>query len=196
MSRFFNPGFAWNDTLKYDNPVGDAREINLISYYRVEAPQKDFFEVKDTTMMRLPTGEEYDVPLRFKELIRQQYAERGVILVVAGRVCTEEENIAGSDDEAKKKGNAMWRHFLREKANEWVRIVEETKATGQLPRPATGLFKRVLEEIGMQDPADTAMGFERAKEGQKANQDLQSMIQSLRDEVNQLKGAQSARKTA
>lgn len=195
MARFYNAGFAWNDTLKYDNPVGDIREMNNVSYYRIDAPAKGFFNVKDTMAMTLPTGEEYDVPLRFKELVRTQYAERGVVLVSPGRECAEGENIAPSDDEAKKKGNAIWKEYLKSKANEWHQIVYEVKAAGQLPRAATGLFKRVLEELGMEDPADTASGFAKAKEGQQSNLDMQAQMALLLEKINRLEGAQSARKT-
>jgi hypothetical protein len=192
MARFFNPGFAWNDTLKYDNPVGDIREMNNISYYRIDAPARGFFNVKDTMTMTLPTGEEYDVPLRFKELVRSTYAERGVVLVTPNRECGEDENIAPTDEEAKKKGNAIWKEYMKAKANEWNQIVYEVKAAGQLPRAATGLFKRVLEELAMPDPADIATGFAQAKEGQQSNLDLQQQIAALTATVNQLIGAKSA----
>lgn len=194
MSKFYNPGFAWKDTLKYDNPVGDPREVNLISYHVVEAPEAGFFEVKDTTTMKLPTGEEYDVPLRFRELIRTQYAERGVILIVPGRECLEDENIAPDAATARKKGDAIWRNHARDKANEWLRIVFETKASGAIPRPATGTFKRFLEICGVEDPADQAGGIGRAKEGQKANLDMQAEMQAMRDQLNQLIGAKNAQK--
>lgn len=189
MSQFYNPGFAWKDTLKYDNPVGDPREVNLISYHVVEAPEDGFFEVKDTTTMKLPTGEEYDVPLRFRELIRHQYAERGVVLISPGRECNETENIAPNKEEAKRKGKAIWKEFTRSKCNEWFGIVEEVKAAGRLPAPAQGLFKRCLQECGIPDPADVASGLANAREGQRENKDLQAQIAALTAQVNQLIGA-------
>lgn len=196
MSKFYNPGFAWKETLKYDNPVGDPREVNLISYYVVEAPEAGFFEVKDTTVMKLPTGEEYEIPLRFKELVRTSHAEHGVVLIAPGRKCTEEENIAGTDEEAKKKGNTIWRNHARDKANEWLRIVHETKASGQIPRAATGTFKRFLELCGVEDPADQAGLIGKAKEDQKSNQDLQSQMAELLAKLNRLEGAQNAKRTS
>lgn len=196
MSKFYNPGFAWNDTLKFDNPIADAKEANNVSYYRVEAPQRGFFDVKDTMAVDMGTGEQFEVPLRFKELIRTQYAERGVVLIAPGRECGEAENIAATEDEAKKKGNAIWKEYLKAKANEWHQIVYEVKAAGQLPRAATGLFKRVLEELGMEDPADTATGFAKAKEGQQANHEMQEVIRKMQTQIDQLTGALGARKTA
>lgn len=190
MSRFFNPGFAWTDVLKFDNPVNDTNSSN-ISYYRVEAPAKGFFEVKDTVTVNLGDGE-FEQPLRFRELVRQQYAERGVVLIVADRKCSEDENIAATDAEGRAKGIRIWREYLKEKANEWFRIVHEVKAGGQIPRAATGLFKRVLEELGMEDPADSAGMLANAREGQQSNKDLQAQIQELKDQVNQLIGAQGA----
>ena len=191
MSRFYNPGFAFHDTLKFDNPVNDEKSSN-ISYYRLEAPAKGFFEVKDTQTVNLATGEEFEVPLRFKELVRTQYADRGVVLVIPGRKCREEENIAASDEDAKRKGTELWKQFTTAKCNEWFGIVEEVKANGRLPRPAEGLFKRCLEERGISDPADIASGLSAAKQGQKENHDLQAQIASLTALVYELKGAQSA----
>lgn len=191
MAKFWNPGFKWEYMLKFDNPTTDDKSSN-ISYYKVVAEAKSFFEVKDTQTIALPTGEEYEIPLRFKELIRTQYAEFGVVLVTPGRTCTEEENIAATEDDAKRKGASIWKKFTTDKCNEWFAIVEEVRANGRLPRPAEGLFKRCLEERGIADPADIATGLSVAKEGQTENKEMMSLIQSMRDEINQLKGAKSA----
>lgn len=195
MARFFNPGFAWKYMLKFDNPTTDDKSSN-ISYYEVSAPKKGFFEVKDTQTIKLPTGEEYEIPLRFKELIRTQYAENGVVLVVPGRECAEEENIAPSDEEAKRKGMQIWKKFTTDKCNEWFQIVEEVKANGRLPRPAEGLFKNCLDERGIADPADVATGLSAAKEGQQENKALQAQLIALTERLSHLEGAKSAGKTA
>lgn len=195
MSRFFNPGFSWKETLKFDNPTTDAGSSN-VSYYMFEAPEGGFFEVKDTQTISLPTGEEYEIPLRFKELIRTQYAERGVVLVSPGRECTEEENIAATDDEARHKAKSIWKVYLTDKCNEWFRIVEETRANGRLPTPAQGLFKRCLAEMGTADPADMATNLAAAKEGQKDNKDLQALLADALARINRLEGAKNANKGA
>jgi hypothetical protein len=192
MARFYNPGFKWDYTLKFDNPTTDDKSSN-ISYYKVVAEARSFFEVKDTQTIALPTGEEYEIPLRFKELIRQQYAEFGVVLVAPGRECSEEENIAPDEETARKKGHAIWKKFTTDKCNEWFQIVEEVRANGRLPRPAEGLFKRCLEERGIADPADIATGLSAAKEGQKENKDLQAQLAALTAQVNQLLGAKNAK---
>ena len=191
MAKFFNPGFKWEYMLKFDNPTSDAQSSN-VSYYRVVAEAKSFFEVKDTQTISLPTGEEYEIPLRFKELIRVQYAEQGVVLVSPDRECREEENIAPNEEEAKRKGFAIWKTFTTDKCNEWFRIVEEVKANGRLPRPAEGLFKRCLEERGIADPADVATGLSAAKEGQKENKDLQAMLAEALARINKLEGRKGA----
>lgn len=191
-ARFYNPGFAWSYKLKYDNPVNEPNSSN-ISYYDVQAPAKGFFSVDDTQTVNLPTGEEYEIPLRFKDLIRTQYAECGVVLVAPDRKCTEEENIAPNDEEAKRKGHKVWKVYTLDKCNEWFRIVEEVKANGRLPRPAEGLFKRCLEERGIADPADMATNLSAAKEGQQENKDLQAQIAALTATVNQLVGAKNAK---
>lgn len=191
MSRFYNPGFAWKDTLKFDNPVQETNSSN-ISYYVVSAEARSFFEVADTQTVDVG-GQEFEVPLRFKDLIRQQYAERGVVLVVPGKEFGEEDNRAGTDEEAKKKGAAIWKQFTINKCNEWFQIVEEVKASGRLPRPAEGLFKRCLEERGIADPADVATGLAKAQEGQKDNKDLQAKLDAVMARLNQLEGARSAK---
>lgn len=185
MAKFYNPGFKWEELLKYDNPVADAREVNNVSYFRLRAPERDFFEVPETMTVKLGTGEEMEVPLRFRKLIQTQYADRGVTLVVDG-----------DETAAKKAAEKQWKSYLHEKANEWIRIVHEVKAAGQIPRPAQGLFARVLEELGMEDPADSVSLVTRAKEGQKTNEDLQKTIAEMQKQIATLTGALSARKTA
>ena len=191
MARFWNPGFKWDDTLKFDNPTADDNSSN-ISYYRITAEAKSFFEVKDTQTIKLPTGEEYEIPLRFKELIRVQYAERGVVLVAPGEH-SEFVNIAATEEEAKSKGNAIWKQYTTNKCNEWFGIVEEVRAAGRLPQPAQGLFKRCLEERGIADPADVATGLAKAREGQQENKDLQAQLADALNRINRLEGAKSAK---
>lgn len=188
MAKFYNPGFKWEELLKYDNPVADAREVNNVSYFRLRAPEKGVFEVPDTMLMKLATGEEIDVPLRFKKLIQSQYSDRGVVLI--------DGNGEEAEKAARKTAETQWKQYLHDKANEWIRIVHEVKAAGQIPRPAQGLFQRVLEELGMEDPADNVSVVTRAKEGQQENKELQRQIAEMQKQIAQLTGALSVRKTA
>lgn len=195
MSRFYNPGTKWEYRQKFDNPTTDASSSN-ISYYLIAAPAKDFFEVKDTQTIKLPTGEEYEIPLRIKEFVRVQYAELGVVLVDPAREHSEQDNISATDEEAKVKGDRMWKQFTIDKCNEWISIVEETRGNGRIPKPASGLFKHCLDERHIADPADMATNLAAAKEGQKDNKDLQAQLAALTAQVNQLLGAKGANKGA
>jgi len=195
MARFYNPGFAWNETLKFDNPVSDSQSSN-ISFHPINAGNKSFFEVAEMQVVILPTGEAMEVPLRFKELVRLQYADKGVVLVVPGRTCTELENIAENDVDAKRKGTAVWKQYMMDRCNEWFRLVEEIKAQGRLPRPAEGLFKRCLLECGIADPADYATVLSKAKEDQQENKDMQKQISDLTALVNRLLVEKTEKKVA
>lgn len=192
MSKFFNPGFKWEERKSFENPVKENNSSNL-SYIMIKAPKNDFFEVPDTQTVNAG-GEEFEVPLRLKDYVRTQYAAQGVILIVPGRECGDMENVAASEDEARKKGHRIWKRFMTEKCNEWIRIVNEARAMGAIPRPAEGLFAHCLEAMGIADPADVATGLSTAQEGQKDNKDLQAQIATLTAQVNQLIGAKSAQK--
>lgn len=194
MSRFYNPGFKWTERKSFDNPVQEPNSSNL-SYVFIVAPEGEFFEVPDTQTVNV-NGEPFEVPLRIREYIRTQYVASGVVLISPGRECLEGENIAPSDQEAKRKGDARWKTYTIDKCNEWIRICRENSAAGAIPRPAEGLFAHCLKARGIADPADVATGLSRAQEGQQENKELQAQLADALARINRLEGAKSVNKGA
>lgn len=194
MAVFYNPGFKFSERKQYDNPFVDVKELNAISYLTLEAPEKDFFEVPDFATIKDVSGEEQQVPLKLAKLVKEWYAERGVVLVSPNqKEIHPEDNVARTKEEAKAKGNATWKKFLRNKANEYFARVSETKAAGQLPVPAQGLFKAVLDELGMKDPADTVEQIIQTQQNTVDTTELQRQVAALTAQLNQLVGAQKGK---
>lgn len=192
MATFYNPGFTFREMKQYDNPLTDSVTHNNISYLDLKAPEKSFFEVADHATVTDEAGEEHQVPLKLAKLIKEWYAERGVVLVNPNaKNIQEDDNVALTKEEAKAKGQRLWNKFLRSKANEYFARVSETKAAGQLPVPAQGLFKRVLEELGMKDPADTVEQIIQTQSNTVDNTELMRQVAALTAQLNRLEGAQS-----
>jgi hypothetical protein len=194
MAKFYNPGQKIYDRLQYTHPTKDPKEGNTLSYYLMDAPEGEFFEVPDTVVIDSPEGE-LQVPVNFGKRVKALYQNRGVIQIITGKEIAEDDNAAATEKDAKVKGTAMWREYLRTIAREHYTSVEETKSFGGVPRSATGLTKYALNTLNLEDPADRIDTITRAKEGQTANSELVAQVQAMRDEIQQLKGAQNARKT-
>jgi hypothetical protein len=192
MAKFYNPGQKIYDRLQYTHPTKDPKEGNTLSYYLMDAPEGEFFEVPDTVVIDSPEGE-LQVPVNFGKRVKALYQNRGVIQIMTnGKEIAEDDNAAASEKEAKVKGNAMWREYLRTIAREHYTSVEETKSFGGVPRGATGLTKYALNTLNLEDPADRIDTITRAKEGQVSNVEMQSKIDALTAQVNQLIGAKGA----
>jgi hypothetical protein len=189
MSKFFNPGKKIYDRLQYTHPTKDPREGNTLSYYLMDAPEGEFFEVPDSLTLDTAEGEVV-IAVNFAKRVKALYQNRGVIQIFAhGKEIAEEDNAATNEDDAKAKGNAMWREYLRTIAREHFTSVEETKSFGGVPRPATGLTKYALNTLNFEDPADRIDSITRAKEGTATNKEMQAKIDELAATVNKLLGA-------
>lgn len=191
MARFYNPGQEINDRLQYTHPTKDPREGNTTSYHLMEAPREDFFEIPDQLVIDSPEGE-IQVPVNFGKRIKALYQARGVIQVIEGKKdVSEDDNVAASDKEAKIKGAAMWREYLKAMVQQHYTSVAEVKSFGGVPRAAQGLTKYAIKFLNMEDPADQVDTITRAKEGQTSNADMQAKIDQLTATVNQLIGAKN-----
>lgn len=194
MADFYNAGFRFTERKTYDNPFADPRDTNIISYLNIEAPEGGTFTVPDSVVVTLDSGEEATVSLRLKKLIQETFGPRGVILIdPTQKIIREEEYVANTLEQAKRKGAAIFKGYLTDKANEWFAIVEDVKASGRRPKTATGLFKHALERLGIEDPADTIDGLTKAKEGQKSNLDMQEILASMQRELSELRGRVGAK---
>jgi hypothetical protein len=188
MAKFYNPGQKIYDRLQYTHPTKDPKEGNTLSYYLMDAPEGEFFEVPDTVVIDSPEGE-LQVPVNFGKRVKALYQNRGVIQIITGKDIAEDDNAAANEKDAKVKGTAMWREYLRTIAREHYTSVEETKSFGGVPRGATGLTKYALNTLNLEDPADRIDTMIRVKEEQKTDAATQKQISELTALVHQLKGA-------
>ena len=196
--RFYNPGKKITQMLPYTNTTKDPRDGNTISYHLMEAPERDFFELPEVITLMTVDGEA-TIPVGFGKVVKREFAERGVIHVnpkADEEDILDDDNTAATDKQARLKGDRMWKAFLRAKVAEWYATVQDIKAGGGVPRPATGLFAFALKELHMEDPADAVDTILRAKEGQVSNADTQAQIAALQAQLNQLIGAKQAREAA
>lgn len=177
MKIFYNPGPAIKERLPYTNTLKSDKYVNTISYFLMDAPAKDFFEVPEIVTIETDDGEA-QIPVGFVKVLRRAQNERGMVLVDPKYkgIISEEDNVALTKEEAKRKGDIFWDRYLRKKADEWFRIVEEAKVSGRLPQKATGFFKFVLDELHIADPADTIGNILDVKRDLVANNAVQAQI--------------------
>lgn len=193
MSRFYNPGTKIDEKVQYTHPTKDPKEGSTLSYYPFMVAERDFVEVPDVLTLDTPEGE-VTVAVNFAKRIRKDHQSRGVILIDSRlKNILDDDNAAADDKEAKRKGDLMWREYLKTIAQEHVTRCEEIRSMGNVPRGAFGLTKYALDFVGMSDPALSVEMFTKDKESRTSNAEMVALMQSMRDEINQLKGAQSAR---
>jgi hypothetical protein len=190
LMRFYNPGSEIRQMLPYTNTTKDPRDGSTVSHHLLSAPEQGYFELPDVITLMTLDGEA-TVPVGFSRIVKAQFASRGVVMInPRAKDIFEDDNLATNDDDAKVKGDRIWKDYLRSKASEWYGIVAEIKAGGGVPRAATGLFAFALKQLHMEDPADVVDTIIRAKEGQQSNASQQAQIDELKATVNQLLGAQ------
>ena len=60
--RFYNPGAKFKELLRFDNPINEIKQQNLVSFWPIEAEEESFFEVPTELTFNLAGGEEVSVP--------------------------------------------------------------------------------------------------------------------------------------
>lgn len=193
--RFYNPGSKIQDQLAYTHPTKDPKEGSTLSYHLLQAEEKDFFEVPSQLTLDTPEGE-VTVSVNFPKRVKALYLDRGVVMIDDRlKDIPEDDNAASSDKEARIKGNAMWKEYLKSIVTAHYTAVAEIKQNGGVPRAAKGLTSYAIKALGMEDPADQVDTITRAKEGQVSNADTQKQITDLTALVNQLRGALESKST-
>lgn len=180
--RFYWPGTDVNERWAFDNPFKNSDrsgELQAIAYYPVNVKQGQFFHIPTALTIINDAQEELTANVQgVFNSIMQQYREQGVVLVEKKRHTTRlnDPNVASTDEEAKELGDGLWMEFLRGKALEWHGIVQNTRAMGGVPLPASGLFKYALKKLNMQDPANTIEVIENERRaGQQAREDINTI---------------------
>lgn len=152
--RFYNPGNAINEMLRFDHPTNDPKDLNNVAYYRLEVGPRSFFEVPTHTEVETVNGIQ-EVAVGFWKRIKEDYRSYGVILIEPkAKDVQDEDNVAASDKEAKERGDARFKEHLVSLAREHVARCEEARAYGGVPRRAIGNTAHALKVLNIADPAD------------------------------------------
>lgn len=152
--RFYNPGNAINEMLRFDHPTNEPKDLNNVAYYRLEVAPRSFFEVPTHTEVETANGPQ-EVAVGFWKRIKEDYRSYGVVLVdPKARDAAGDDNVAASDKEAREKGDALFKEHLIALAREHVARCEEARAYGGVPRRAIGNTAHALKVLGITDPAD------------------------------------------
>lgn len=180
--RFYNAGQRICEKITYDNPLLDQKSSNLIAYYQLDAPEKGFF----TVPRELETsGARY--PVQFDKAVIEKFGKRGVVLVdknLEPDSIPESDPIAATDADAKKKGEASWIQFLRERAQEWLDHCALVRQAGGNPKQATGFHKFALETLGIQDPGATIENVLSTNAGKGEVAELRAQVAELTKKIN------------
>jgi hypothetical protein len=188
--RFYNPSNRIQEKLAYNNR-NDIKEMNNISYYSLDAPEKDFFDVPTMITIHDQLGQEFDISTPFPAEVKRLYAHRGVVMINPkhkGEI-GETENVARTDEEAKEKAIEMYQQHLHDTVREWYGIVDRARANNARPNPATGQFKHALKVLNLQDPADEVTNVLSANAGKGDDAATQARLAEQDKLINELKGS-------
>lgn len=182
---FYNPGLPINEVLAYDHPIrvkGDPRD-NQPALFQLRCAGRGFIEVPSSITIiseELGIEQEAAIPGIYNRFM-SQYRSRGCVLVEGKRhkARADDDHVADSKESAVLLGDKYFRTFLKDTCNEWFNKVEEVRASGGVPRNATGLYAVALKELGYADPADRADGLDKIKESAADSNKMQKQIDDL-----------------
>ena len=110
--RFYNPGSRIAETLPFDHPTNNAKDLNTISYWRIEAPEKGFFDVPTQVTVPNDGGEEITVPVNFPKRVQEVYKSWGIVRIdPKAKNISPEDNVANSEKEAGKRARNFTKKF-------------------------------------------------------------------------------------
>lgn len=165
---FYNAGKRISEHIQIDNPYNYENDNACKSFYRLDAPERGFFNIP----AQLSIGEA-TVQVNFIEDILAKHGPKGFVLINAelgdGEI-PEDRPITNSKDKAVAKGDALWRLHLQSVANIHLNFCQESLAKGGKPMQAYGFTAFALKELGITDPGAPA-----------------SVVQSNQDDVAELK---------
>ncbi len=184
---FYNPGMRICERLAFDHPTNDVKNVNLIAYYLVDAPQESFFTLPTQIPVSTVDGEERMVSVDFAKRFQNSYRDYGVVRIDAKRKnVNPDDNIAANEKEAREKGDRLWRDFLEAKAREHIANVDQAVAAGVVPMRAKGVYAHALKVLRMQDPADKVGSVVQSNQNISEMSALQSQLAELKQQIEKL----------
>lgn len=207
--QLYNAGDRIQQSLLFSNPSG--HDIHCICRYPLDAPAGKVFSVPE--MIDLGGA---IVHVHFVDDLLRDFGSRGMILIDANYVPPakrDEETgaptkevdleadaaicVARNEEEAKIKGQALWREFIDKNVRAYLDQCEHIRASGGVPIAASGWIKRALNLAGIVDPAEAMLveskrqtsAMDRLMQTVEANQRVmeaqQKQINDLLSEKNQ-----------
>lgn len=177
-TRFYNAGQRICEKLAYDNPLLDPKNSNLIAYFHLDAPEKNFFTVPRELEMQNGAR----VAAMFDRSIIEKYGKRGVVQVdknLDPASIDEDSPLAATDADAKRKAEKSWVAFLKDKAQEWLDHCATVHQAGGNAKPASGFHKFALEYLGIKDPGDALGNVVEAKANTSEMDEMRKKIEAL-----------------
>lgn len=182
--RFYNPGSRIFEKMAFDHPSKDIKSVNLIAYYQIDAPEKDFFEVPTEVEVHADSGP-VNVSVKFADRIQKDFKDYGVVRIdpkrdVEKKPIADDENVALTNKEAKERGERLWKDYLLAMAREHISNVDMARAAGGVPMRAKGIYAQALKHCGIEDPADQVGTAVSKKQDSEEMSDLKAQIAELR----------------
>jgi hypothetical protein len=154
--RFYNPGDRLSEPIPYSI---EGADIHTIARYTIDASEGQFFYVPTQIRFLVDNSR---IGVDFPTTVCQKFKDRGVVMIDEEWEPSgdEEEDdkvpIARDDEEAKEKGDRIWRKYLFTIVRRWQSQCSEIRVKGGIPDEASGFTKRALKLLGMRDPALSA----------------------------------------
>jgi hypothetical protein len=192
--RFYNPGQRIMEKLPYTNNTRDLTEVTNLSYYTIDAPEKDFFNVPSVFTLKDVMGREYSMYAPFPAEIKRIFAPRGVVEIRPDhdQPIDESDNLALNEADAKVKGDAMYHEHLMSLVNDWFDIVARAQADNRIAKPAQGAHKHALKVLHITDPAATVSNLISAEKNKTTTKENDERVKALEAQIAEQAGQMKA----
>ena len=177
-ARFYNAGDRIDEKFIYTLP--DGHDIHCNAHQRVQIAARGFTDVA----LELNIGPAI-VRLRTDVDIRLRFGRRGVIQVDRNREpdsILPEEPLAATDEDARKKGDALWRAYLRDVVETFEKEIAEARAAGRPSRTPSGFTRRAYELLNIEVPGNEKFREQSATD--KTVEKLMAEVEELKRRVS------------
>jgi len=179
--KFYNPGPKINEPMRFDHPTNDIKEMNLVSFWHIDAPEKSFFDVPTEVSVSTAEGE-HTVPVKFADRVQELYRPFGVVRVNPRpkHPIDEEDNVALTEKEAKEKGERLWRDCMIGLVRAHTQQCAEIRSHGNIPMRARGTTAHAFKTLGIEDPANDVVDVLSRKQDVSEVADLKRQLEELK----------------
>jgi len=179
--RFYNPGPRIAEPMRFDHPTNDPKEMNLVSFWHIEAPEKAFFDVPTEVTVETPDGE-HTVPVKFADRVQELYRRYGIVRInpKPRNPIEEEDNVALTEKDAKEKGERLWRDCMIDLVRAHTLQCAEIRSHNNIPMRARGTTAYAFKTLGIEDPANDVVDVLSRKQDVSEVADLKRQVEELK----------------